>query len=933
MIVRTIALFVISLLVMNSYGQSRDPFVHDGAVKGVLMDSVHNHVLQSATVAVYMAADTSLIGYSLTNNFGEFEYNGLPTGVPLTLVATHVGYKSLEHGFDIPSSTKSKDLAKLYLEMASNELEEVAVTIPPIQMNGDTLEFNADAFKLDPNAVVEDLLHQLPGVTVWGDGEITVNGRKVHTLLVDGKPFFGSDPKIATQNIPKNAIEKVQVYNSASTSNPVDSIMEVNLKLKKNKKYGYFGKVGGGVGTENKYERDGSISMFSPRTQISVVGSTNNNNKTVRDVEMLLRNASFKGVGANIELHPDFFQNGITEQHTAGLSLQHDFMESPSDLRKEGLVVDYFYQDEDLTKETDSRTTVALDGNENLDRFRNVDETRFDRSHRLNSRYDNENERRAFYVAPHITHRETGSHSLETSNAMVNSVESSSLLSETESYNSSNLLLEAGYDLKKVSGRARSLGVKIDYRFSAKESLRDRELDNEFRSSDSAIVQNETRLYDLELDSRHHEISLSLTNLKNIFFGTNNLPNISLAFNNKLYMNTDREDRQVKDFVSGGFILNESLSNQSDLNRIHAIPEFSIQRVFSKSLYNRYQKTFTVSIVPKAHLFSQKNRSDKAFQNFSASYAYFTPEVSVNYRNQQFNHYLKNFSLSYDSDIDFPTVDQLVPLVDNINIWYVRRGNPDLRPAIKRTISFNHYHFSHLANNIFNYNIAVNGGYVRDNMVDSSVYDEFGRVDHYTVNQDGGYFIRASGEFNKAVSIRNHTFQLQYNFLAGITKEPRYVNSDLKDMRNFYTSQNAILGYKFSNRLSATVNQKFDLFKSGEVGNENNQSFRNLQSSTGLSASWNATKRLTINSNFIARNTSSTYDRYTNFIWNASVIQRLLKGNNLEIKFSALDLLRQNQGIIQTGAGNYVTTGTVNVLPQYFLFSVAYYPRKFGRSD
>src|SRR5699024_9091088 len=118
---------------------------------------IHNHVLQSATVAVYMATDTNLIGYSLTNNFGEFEYNGLPTDVLLTLVATHVGYKSLEHGFEIPSSTKSKDLAKLYLEMASNELEEVAVTIPPIQMNGDTLEFNADAFKLDPNAVVEDL--------------------------------------------------------------------------------------------------------------------------------------------------------------------------------------------------------------------------------------------------------------------------------------------------------------------------------------------------------------------------------------------------------------------------------------------------------------------------------------------------------------------------------------------------------------------------------------------------------------------------------------------------------------------------------------------------------------------------------------------------------------------------------------------------------
>ncbi|QEC73518.1 Plug domain-containing protein [Arachidicoccus ginsenosidivorans] len=104
-------------------------------------------------------------------------------------------------------------------------------------MNGDTLEFNADAFHLDPNAVAEDLLRKLPGVVVWGDGTITVHGREVSRVLVNGKPFFGGDTKVATQNLPKKAVEKVQVYQqSKNKDNPLDSITEVNIQLKKAKR-------------------------------------------------------------------------------------------------------------------------------------------------------------------------------------------------------------------------------------------------------------------------------------------------------------------------------------------------------------------------------------------------------------------------------------------------------------------------------------------------------------------------------------------------------------------------------------------------------------------------------------------------------------------------------------------------------------------------
>jgi len=191
--------------------------------------------------------------------------------IPLKIVASFVGYKSYQKIFFIPSSKKESDLGHLSLIVDTGELLAAVITIapPPVRMKGDTLEFNADAFKLDPNAQTEDLLRVLPGVVVWADGTITVNGREVTAVLVNGKPFFGGDARVATQNIPKNIVDKIQVYQKEKDrQRPADSTTEINIKLKKGKEYGYFGKFSGGYGTGGHYESDGSLNFFNDRFNI-----------------------------------------------------------------------------------------------------------------------------------------------------------------------------------------------------------------------------------------------------------------------------------------------------------------------------------------------------------------------------------------------------------------------------------------------------------------------------------------------------------------------------------------------------------------------------------------------------------------------------------------------------------------------------------------
>ena len=191
---------LISLMGLSNgqcFGQKKNP-TWVGTISGIVWDSQHNTVLRAATVAIYTAGDSTLIGYGLTNNYGEFVYKGLPCDMPLKVIATYIGYERAVKKISISSAEKNLNIGHLDLTFLSHELKEVVVRYapPPVQMNGDTLEFNADAFKLDPNAQTEDLLSVLPGVTIWGDGTITVNGREVKSVLVNGKPFFGTDARV-----------------------------------------------------------------------------------------------------------------------------------------------------------------------------------------------------------------------------------------------------------------------------------------------------------------------------------------------------------------------------------------------------------------------------------------------------------------------------------------------------------------------------------------------------------------------------------------------------------------------------------------------------------------------------------------------------------------------------------------------------------------
>ncbi|HWJ29263.1 MAG TPA: carboxypeptidase regulatory-like domain-containing protein, partial [Flavisolibacter sp.] len=258
-----------------------------GTIKGKLLDSVAKSPLALATVTVFKASDTALITYRLTNPEGEFKVPGLPLNLPLRIVISFSGYDAFRKEFTL-TNADPLDLQVIKMNPIAKSLDEVLVVAerPPVTVRKDTIEFNASSFKTLPTSLVEDLLKKLPGIQVDADGNIMANGKKVNRIMVDGKAFFGDDPKMATRNLPANVIDKVQVTDDKDeAARNIDGDLTnvgqvINLTLKKGVKKGWFGKVYGGAGTDDRYEIGGIANIYRDTMQLSVLGFSNNVNRS-----------------------------------------------------------------------------------------------------------------------------------------------------------------------------------------------------------------------------------------------------------------------------------------------------------------------------------------------------------------------------------------------------------------------------------------------------------------------------------------------------------------------------------------------------------------------------------------------------------------------------------------------------------------------------
>ncbi|MDB5149493.1 MAG: hypothetical protein JWQ57_3513, partial [Mucilaginibacter sp.] len=442
------------------------------------------------------------------------------------------------------------------------------------------------------------------------------------------------------------------------------------------------------------------------------------------------------------------------------------------------------------------------------------------------------------------------------------------------------------------------------------------------------------RVYDKNNNDAGQHLTLGLGDLSGLLFGYRGLLGVGLSLRNNIDLTTHKEDNLVRNADTAGiYRVNPYLTNASKLTVFSEQPALVLTKTFSRELANRYKKAVFIDFALQEQFYNQKNSSVHVFQNFERNYRKFVPSASISYNNDQYGDWTDDFTLSFSTIANYPTVNQLRPLVDSSNLYYIVLGNPNLKEAKEHKLSFKIEHTSQRMKNTFGYNAEIAAGIISNALVDSSITDDIGRSKHYTVNASGSRYITISGALNKAFKFKEHQLQLQFSPSLGFYHNPIYINSFLNISNTISSNNRLSLFYTISDWWAANLIESFLLYSSRQKG-ANDVEFRNSTVSTILGTTINFTKRMSLGSNASynsAASTGSRVSRYT--IWNANAVYRMLKGNNLELKLAALDLLHQNTGIINTGFNNTITRGTSNVLKQYFMISLAYYPRQFGSKE
>ena len=319
--------FLFFLLFISIFIFAQDSYT----IQGQVLDINTQQPLESANVYFSVAKDSLKLGSTSTDKSGLFRLRLKKYDHPVFLNVSYVGHDNYKD--ELAGILENKDFGTVYLFSTENVLEDVIIKsiAPAMVVKQDTLEYNAASFKVRPDDNVDAVLKELPGFQFDDEGKITVNGKEVSQILVNGKAFFGKDGAIALQNLPADIINKIQVSDfktkeeELAGDDAASDFLSINLTIDEKKNKGYFGKFLGGYGTDKRYEGSFLVKQFDNKQRISAVGSTYNSNLSGFSIDEAFgdgdKTKGISDVGSSIS------RKGITQSNLVGLNYFNEWTE------------------------------------------------------------------------------------------------------------------------------------------------------------------------------------------------------------------------------------------------------------------------------------------------------------------------------------------------------------------------------------------------------------------------------------------------------------------------------------------------------------------------------------------------------------------------------------------------------------------------------
>ncbi|HEY5822736.1 MAG TPA: outer membrane beta-barrel protein [Cyclobacteriaceae bacterium] len=888
-------------------------------LKGQVTDTLSNP-MPSSTVMLLNPKDSSLINFGVTDVKGFFEMKNV-TKDDYHVKVTFIGFASFTKNIS-PADFSSPiiELGKLKLKPATRELDEVVVKgeASPVNVKRDTIEFNASSFKVQTNANVEDLLKKMPGMEVQSDGTIRAQGEEVQRVMVDGREFFGRDPKLATRNLPADAIDKVQVYDKKSDQAVFTGIDDgqkektINLELKAEKRNGAFGNVMGGAGTEDRWQGKASLNRFGKGQQLSFLGMGNNVNEQgfSMDDYMNFSGSSSQMMGGGggsmrvqvggdnqngVPLNFGGRQNGIVTNYAGGLNFNRDF--SP----KTKMSSSYFYNRLDQNvNQLLNRINYLPDGDYTFDQVskqHNVSD-----NHRINFSLDHQiDSANSVRFTTGVTYTtsdqeiQSVSQTMNTENTLQNqSVRNSS--SDGNSFNlNSNLLYRHRFSKK---GRTFS----TNFTLGLSQSLSDGKLQssNEFFNSETEkqeILQTNNQ----NTDNQSYGATLSYTEpLGNRRY---------LEANYSFRTNLNNVDKEVYDVANDQNTVNALLSNQYNSNYLYNRPgvNFRMNRVkYNFSVGASYQKTRL-----RGDLVSRNAVIDKSFENV-------LPVARFNYDFSNFKH----LRFDYETSMQEPSIQQLQPVVDNSDPLNLSVGNPNLKPGYSHRFSTNFTQFD--PGRSIGFFAFINSTYTTNAISYSQTIDPETLV-RLTMPVNVKDNFNVSGNFNFGFPIKKLNGRFSIGPTSTYTSSINVLNLQENTSKQYTLGGNVRYDYTLGEILfigvSANISQQqteysFDTQQDQQFLNETYTAEGNL----------NFLKNYSLNSafNFYSYTSQTTGFNQTIPLWNISVSRFLFKAKSGELKLAVINLLDKSLSVSQSASVNYLQQTTTNNLGRYIMLSFTY---------
>ncbi len=899
------------------------------SIKGIVIDT-SGELLPFSTAILMNAKDSSLIAFKQGDDKGVFEFSKIKNQ-PYILKIFFSGYIPTFQNLAI-SQTTEENLGKIKLKIIAKELMEVVVKTAKstLTMRGDTMEYNAAAFQVPPGSTVEDLLRRLPGIDVDADGNISTQGKAVNRLYVDGKSFFGADPKAATKNLDANIISKVQVFNEKSEQSKLTGVDDgkkekaMNLELKDQYKKGKFGKITAAAGTEERWAARGNFNQFNKKEQFSVIGFANNINETGVNwddySEFKGQNTwggqdsgdfGFRGGGGNRWLTMgngvymnNFDGRGFTKN--GGVGTNYNF-----DNKKRKFNGNYFFNQTRLNLEqfAERQNFLADAYFLNTDTLKKTD---FRQNHSFSTRLEQEIDSMNTVIVK-ADFRFTGSQFEENNQSSFskNGTEKTNELNVTnKNENDTRVLNSLGIFRHKFKKKGRSFAASTAYSNNATDAIDNILSINDFFKANT-FTEQVRYLNQNGNNTKSQQVKSSVL--------------FTEALSKKLFVET------FYNFAN----------TQNEVSRPVTDPEKNNKRIDSLSiyfkndiLYNRFGSTFRYAyegVNLSAGLAAQQlqiggsyarsKQEDWLEKPLQLSFFNVVPffESDIEFE----NNFSTNFGYSYQ--VNEPRISDLQPVPNINNPAFKIEGNPKLTPERSHNVngSLNYW------NNGNNSHAGIEADFKTfDNrIVYSQVIENIDRVGLRTttkpINVNAGNSTELS--FWSGFPLIKGKWTMNLNGSLLLNNEPAFVNNIENNTKSTNTNVNAGFNITPNPKIIAYIGARMSQNNIRySISPDQNQIITN--NSLNANIKWSFLKKTFLETNFAYtsyQNKRFGFDRKIP-IWNASIRQLIGEKNKVELRLAIFDIFNKRLNISQFATQNYVTRSEAPTLARYVMLSLAY---------